>query len=139
MGLKFSRHMRWKVRFWSVYVFFYKNFGLKIRALFFLLIISTQLEKKFRLRLTQIPWAVELSGKTAMISTKPRPRLTKTILSFEQIVILLESRRLSAERKYFLSISSVKCSGQISFLWIRQPTSSTLTAKFSFCVFIFST
>ena len=32
---------------------------------------------------------------------------------------VLESRRLSVERKYFLSILSVKCSGQISFLWIR--------------------
>ena len=68
-----------------------------------------------------------------MISTKPgRP---KTIISFEQIIILLECRRLSAERKYFLSILSVKRSVQISFLRIRQPTSSTLTAKFSFCVF----
>ena len=122
--------MRWKVRFWSVYVFLTNIFGSKIRALFFLLIISAQDEKKIRLRLTKIPWAVELSGKTAVISTKTRPPQ-------KQIIILLESRRLSAERKYFIPILSVKCSGQIRFLWIRQPTSSNLTAKFTFCVILF--
>ena len=62
-----------KVRFWSVYVFFTKIFGSKMSALFFLLIIFIQVEKKIHLRLTEIPWAVELSGKTAMISRKPRP------------------------------------------------------------------
>ena len=62
-----------KVRFWAVYVFLTKIFGSKLRALFFLLIIFIKVEKKIRLRLTEIPWVVKLSGKTAMISTKPRP------------------------------------------------------------------
>ena len=49
-----------KVRCWSVNVFFRKIVGSKIRILFFLLIM--------------IDWdPVKLSGKTAMISTKPRP------------------------------------------------------------------
>ena len=50
--------------------------------------------------------------------------LRKSIISLEQI-FLLESRRF---------ILSVNCLGQMSFLWIRQPTSSTLTDKISFCV-----
>ena len=40
-------------------------------------------EKKIRLRLTEIPWAVELSGKTAMISTKPRIRRIVRITSHD--------------------------------------------------------
>ena len=61
---KFSRHMRWKVRFRSVYVLLTKIFGSKMRVLFFLLIIFVKVGKKIRLRLTKIAWAVELSGKT---------------------------------------------------------------------------
>ena len=72
-----------KVRLWSVYGFFTNIFGSKIRALFFLLIIFIQVEKEIRLRLTDIPWAVELSGKTAMISTKPRIRRIVRITSHD--------------------------------------------------------
>ena len=35
-----------------------------MRVLFFLLITFVKVGKKIRLRLTKIPWAVELSGKT---------------------------------------------------------------------------
>ena len=126
-----------KVRFWSVHVVLTKIFGSKIRALLFLLFIFIQVEKKIRLRLTEIRGPRSFPGK--LLRFQRNRGCPKTVISFEQIIILLESRRLSAERKYFLSILSVNCSGQISFLWIWQPTSPTLTAKFNFCVFSFST
>ena len=56
---KFSRYMKnmgntaflnGNVRFWSVYIFFIKIFGSKIRTLFFLLIILIKVEKKTRSR-----------------------------------------------------------------------------------------
>ena len=43
-----------KVRFWSVNVFFTKIFESQVRTLFFSLIILIQVEKKIRLRLTEI-------------------------------------------------------------------------------------
>ena len=109
---KFLRHMRnmgkaaeyfmflnGKVRFWSVHVFLTKILGSKIRALLFLLIIFIQIEKKIPLRLTQIPWAVELSGKLLWFQrNRGHP---KTVISFEQIITLLESHRLNAARKFF--------------------------------------
>ena len=63
---------------------------------------------------------MELSGKTAMISTKPRPpqNCLSLLNRSSPEIILSESRRLSAKQKYFLSILSVKCSGQMSFLWV---------------------
>ena len=65
----------------------------------------------------KIDWdPVELSGKTAMISTKSRPPQNYSLFWIE---ILLESRRLIAEQMYFLSVLSVKCSGQMNFLRIR--------------------
>ena len=84
----------------------------------------------------KIDWdPVELSGKLLWFQrNRGRPKKLLCQLNWS-----LESRCLSAEQKYFLSILSVKCSGQMIFLWIRLPARSTLTAKFSFCVFIFST
>ena len=73
---KFSRHMRnmgnaaeylmffkWKSKILVCLCIFYKkNLGSKVRALFFLLIILIYVEKKIRsLRLTEIPWS--FSGK----------------------------------------------------------------------------
>ena len=69
---KFSRHMRnmgnaaeylmffkWKSKILVCLCIFYKkNLGSKVRALFFLLIILIYVEKKIRsLRLTEIPWS----------------------------------------------------------------------------------
>ena len=53
-------------------------FGSKITALFFFLIILISVEKKIRLRLTDIPWS--FPGKL-MISTKPRPSQNYSLLN----------------------------------------------------------
>ena len=134
---KFSRYMKnmgntaflnGNVRFWSVYIF-YKNFWVKNKdaILFTSHFDLGRKENSLKIDLD----TVELSGKTALISTKLRPP-QKTIISFE-LIISLGSRRLSAKQNYFLSILSVKCSGafcgfgsQLALLWPLNLASAYL-------------
>ena len=101
-------------------MYFYINFWVKNKDA---ILFTNHFDLGWKENSLKIDWdPVELSGKTALISTKPRLP-PKTIMSFE-LIILLESRRLNAKQKYFLSISSVKCSGafcgfgsQLALLW----------------------
>ena len=84
---RFSRHMRnmgnaaeyfmffrWKSKILVCLCIFYKNFWVKNKGtIFFTNHFYLGWKENSRKRLTEIPWAVELSGKTSMISTKPRP------------------------------------------------------------------
>ena len=75
-----------KARFWSVYVFFINIFGSKIRTLFFLLttLINNFTDKFSSLKIDR--HSVELSGKTAMISTKPRPPQNYSLFWIDHLV-----------------------------------------------------
>ena len=60
--------VKWKSTILVCLCIFYKNFWVKNKGT----ILFTNLFTN-RLRLTEVRWAVELSGKTAMISTKSWP------------------------------------------------------------------
>ena len=120
-----------KVRFWSVYVFFLKFFGSKIRTLFFLLIILISVEKK--IRFNKIDWdPVELSGKTAMISTKLRPPQNYYLFWIDHLVGKSSFKRRTQVFSFYIIGEMFKTNE----LFVD---SCTLAAQFSFCVFIFST
>ena len=65
--------------------------------------------------MTEILWC--FPGKAA-INFRNKTCGHPNLLSFLEQVTLLESHCLSAEQSIFFPMLSVKCSGQMSFLWI---------------------
>ena len=109
---EYFKFFKWKSKILACLCIFYKNSWVENKDTF-----TYHFALGWKENSLKIDWdPVELSGKTAMISTKPRPPQNYYLFWIE---ILLESRRLIAEQMYFLSVLSVKCSGQMNFLRIR--------------------
>ena len=74
---------KWKSKTLVCLWIFYKHFWVKNKDIILFTNHFYLGWKEIRLRLTEIPWAVELSGKTAMISTKLRIRRIVRITSHD--------------------------------------------------------
>ena len=94
--------------------------------------------KEVRLRLTEIPRAVELSGKTALISTKPQPPQSCYLFWIDHHLVGKSSFKCRTEVFSFYIIGEMFKTNKLFVDSVANYSSSTLTAKFSFCVFIFS-
>ena len=75
---------------------------------------------------------MELSGKTAMISTKPRPPQNYYLFGIDYLVGWSSLKRRTLVFSFYI-IGEMFKTNELSV------DTCTLTAKFSFCVFIFST
>ena len=86
-----------------------------------------------KIRFNKIDWdPLELSGKTALISTKPRPPQDYYLFWIDHLVG-------KSSLKHRTQVFSFYIIGEMFKTNELFVDSCTLTAKFSFCVFIFST
>ena len=101
-------------------MYFYKNFWLKNKGtILFTNHFYLGWKQKIRLRLTQIPWTVELSGKTAMISTKPRPLQNCYLFWTDHHLVGMSSFKRRTKVFSFYIIGELFCGfgSKLALLW----------------------